>query len=242
MVMKWIPAEANNPFTHPSFNKYFKVEPHEMTDCTGQNSRTRAISYNSACSAFVPGTPQSLRDSWIKQKMPLISQSLHPNAGDGKLPSKQIEEKHTFEVWQCYVEKETRRCDRTRSPECGAGGRRGQGNSLREDDMMTFRLRPEWWQIVSHVNIHQESRQPRRENPRLQTPVWSRLGYQFHRDQQTEVKGLTPTCTWTKGTHSGAFWEADQCFTFKHTRYHSTASTRGMASLFHPSHYAILKF
>lgn len=151
-------------------------------------------------------------EPWIKQKMPLIAQSLHPNARDGKLPSKQIKEKHTFEVWQRYVEKETRRCDGMRSPECGARGRRSQGNSLREDDTMTFKLRPEWWQIVSHVNIHRESRQPRRENPRLQTPVWSRLGYQFQRGQQTEVKGLTPTCTWTKGTHLGACCGADQCF------------------------------
>lgn len=69
-----------------------------------------------------------------------------------------------------------------------------------------------WMMTVSHVNIHHESRQPRRENPHLQIPVWSGLGYQFHRCQQTEVKGLIPTCTWTKGTHSGAFWGADQCF------------------------------
>lgn len=34
----------------------------------------------------------------------------------------------------------------------------------------------------------------------------------------------------------------DHAFTFKHTRYHSTAYMRRTASLFHPLNYAILKF
>lgn len=40
-------------------------------------------------------------EPWIKQKMPLVSQSLHPNAGGGKLPSKQIKEKTDF--WSMTV-------------------------------------------------------------------------------------------------------------------------------------------
>lgn len=45
MEMKWVPAEANNSFTHPSFNKYFKVEPFKMTNRAGQNSWTLAVLY-----------------------------------------------------------------------------------------------------------------------------------------------------------------------------------------------------
>ena len=62
--MKCIPAEANNSFTYPPFNKHFKVEPYGTTDCAGQNHQTLAISDGSVCSALVPGTQLSSGD-WL---------------------------------------------------------------------------------------------------------------------------------------------------------------------------------
>ena len=49
------------------------------------------------------------------------------------------------------------------------GGELGEGNSLREDGMLTVKLRSDEWQRGSHVNIHLESGQHSRENLRWQT-------------------------------------------------------------------------
>lgn len=62
IVMKCIPAEANNSITYPPFNKYFKVEPYKMTDCAGQNRQTLAVSDGSVCSALAPGAQLSSGD------------------------------------------------------------------------------------------------------------------------------------------------------------------------------------
>lgn len=96
--------------------------------------------------------------------------------------------------------------------------------------------------MVSHANIHLRVNTAQERESQTTIPTWSRPCYQLHRGQPIKVKGFIPTQALTKEINSRAFRELINVFTFRHTRYHSTASVRWIASLFLSLNYAILKF
>lgn len=111
-------------------------------------------------------------EPWIKKKMPLISQSLHPNAGDGKLPSKQIKEKTYF--WSMTV-----LCRKRDYVECNHQNVGPGDSGVRE----ILSEKTTWWHSSWDLN---DDSQPREYPSRIKTA------------QERESPPANPSLVWVR--------------------------------------------